>query len=219
MSSDGITAGVTLHAGITGVWRHAGIAGADPSCQYHRSCQYPQYLPCCRFGKRAIHIGVSDCLFAPLRIDDIKKTVENSIKRANSIGDWTRREVKLTTASLQKRVDELQKFDTILEHIEDGVIILDDKHKILLINAAARRTFGLWQDDSREAGVVGGLCQRERHEVECLVRRQTVYASDFTQVSSHALGSSDDAHVGNRAPPMASAGSPALRRRCANPSK
>ena len=98
--------------------------------------------------KRAIHIGVSDCLFAPLRIDEIKNTVENSIKRANRIGDWTRREVKLTTASLQRRVDELQKFDTILEHIEDGVIILDDQLKILLINAAARRTFGLWQDDN-----------------------------------------------------------------------
>lgn len=104
--------------------------------------------------KRAIHIGVSDCLFAPLRIDDIKKTVENSIRRANSIGDWTRREVKLTTASLQKRVDELQKFDTILEHIEDGVIILDDRHKILLINAAARRTFGLWQDDNVNGKIV-----------------------------------------------------------------
>ncbi|MGB8215220.1 MAG: ATP-binding protein [Anaerolineales bacterium] len=98
--------------------------------------------------KKALHIGVSDCLFAPLRIDDIKQTVENSIKRAHGIGDWTRREVKLTTASLQRRVDELQKVDTILEHIEDGVIILDDKLNILLINAAARRTFGLWQDDN-----------------------------------------------------------------------
>ncbi len=98
--------------------------------------------------KRAIHIGVSDCLFAPLKIDGIKNLVENSIRRANRIGDWTRREVKLTTASLQKRVDELQKFDTILEHIEDGVIILDDSLKILLINAAARRTFGIWQDDN-----------------------------------------------------------------------
>ena len=97
--------------------------------------------------KKALHIGVSDCLFAPLRIDDITQVVENGIKRANSIGDWTRREVKRTTASLQQRVDELQKFDTILEHIEDGVIILDKKSNLLLINAAARRTFGLWQDD------------------------------------------------------------------------
>jgi two-component system NtrC family sensor kinase len=45
-------------------------------------------------------------------------------------------------------VKELQKFDTILEHIEDGVIILDDQINILFINAAARRTFGLWQDDN-----------------------------------------------------------------------
>ena len=98
--------------------------------------------------KRAIHIGVSDCLFEPLSIDDIKKTVENSIKRANSIGDWTRRQTNQTTASLEKRVKELQKFDTILEHIEDGVIILDDQLNILFINAAARRTFGIWQDDN-----------------------------------------------------------------------
>ena len=98
--------------------------------------------------KKALHIGVSDCLFAPLRIDDIKQTVENSIKRANRIGDWTRREVKLTTASLQRRVDELQKLDTILEHIEDGVIILDNQLHLLLINAAARRAFGIWQDDN-----------------------------------------------------------------------
>jgi PAS domain S-box-containing protein len=98
--------------------------------------------------KKAIRVGVSDCLYAPLHIEDIMKTVENSIKRSDRIGDWNRREVKLTTASLQKRVDELQKLDTIVEHIEDGVIILDDQLNLLLINPAARREFGLWQDDS-----------------------------------------------------------------------
>ena len=97
--------------------------------------------------KMAMHVGISDCLFAPLRIDDIKAVVENSIRRANRIGDWTRREVKRTTASLQQRVDELQKFDTIVENIDDGVIILDKKLNILLVNSAARRAFGLWMDD------------------------------------------------------------------------
>jgi PAS domain S-box-containing protein len=97
--------------------------------------------------QKAIRIGVSDCLYAPLHIDGIMKTVENSIKRADRIGDWTRREVKRTTASLQQRVDELQKFDTIIEHIEDGVIIMDPLMNLLLINPAARRAFGLWQDD------------------------------------------------------------------------
>jgi two-component system, OmpR family, phosphate regulon sensor histidine kinase PhoR len=97
--------------------------------------------------KKAIHIGVSDCLSAPLHINDILQTVEHSIKRADRIGDWSRREVKRTTASLQHRVDELQKLDTIMEHIEDGVIILDGQTNLLLINPAARRSFGLWQDD------------------------------------------------------------------------
>jgi PAS domain S-box len=97
--------------------------------------------------KKAIHIGVSDCLYAPLHINEILQTVENSIKRADRIGDWSRREIRRTTASLQQRVDELQKLDTIVEHIEDGVILLDEKSNLLLINPAARRSFGLWQDD------------------------------------------------------------------------
>jgi PAS domain S-box-containing protein len=98
--------------------------------------------------KKAIHVGISGCLYAPLHIEEIMIAVENSIKRADRIGDWTRREVKRTTASLQQRVDELQKLDSIVEHIEDGVIILDEHSDILLINPAARRAFGLWQNDS-----------------------------------------------------------------------
>jgi PAS domain S-box-containing protein len=98
--------------------------------------------------KKAINIGVSDCLYAPLHIEEIMKTVENSIKRADRIGDWIRREVKRTTASLQQRVDELQKLDNVVEHIEDGVIIFDEQSNLLLINPAARRAFGLWHDDT-----------------------------------------------------------------------
>jgi PAS domain S-box-containing protein len=97
--------------------------------------------------KKAIHIGVSDCLYAPLHIEEIVRAVENSIKRADRIGDWTRREVKRTTATLQHRIEELQKLDTIVEHIEDGVIIVDEKSNILLINPAARRAFGIWKDE------------------------------------------------------------------------
>jgi PAS domain S-box-containing protein len=97
--------------------------------------------------KKALRVGVSDCLFAPLRIDDIRRAVKNSIRLANRLGDWTRREVRRTTHSLQQRVDELQKLDTVMMHIEDGVIILDNKSNLLSINPAARRAFGIWQDD------------------------------------------------------------------------
>ncbi|MFH1907613.1 MAG: ATP-binding protein [Chloroflexota bacterium] len=97
--------------------------------------------------KAALRVGISDTLNPPLRIDDIMRSVENSLKRAQRIGDWTRREVKRTTASLEKRVNELQKLETIFNHIEDGVIILGKDHRILLLNPAVRRAFALGQND------------------------------------------------------------------------
>jgi PAS domain S-box-containing protein len=107
--------------------------------------------------KRALSLGVSNCLYAPLKVDDIVRTVENSIKRADRIGDWTRREVKRTTAGLEQRVKELQKLDTIVENIADGVIIIDEKTNLLLINPAARRAFGIWQEDDVTAKPVTEL--------------------------------------------------------------
>jgi two-component system NtrC family sensor kinase len=98
--------------------------------------------------KKALRVGVSDVLSAPLRLDDILQAIENSKRRANRLGDWTRREVRRTTASLEQRVNELQKFDLILNNIEDGVIILDEQSKVLLINPAARRTFGIWKEEA-----------------------------------------------------------------------
>ncbi|MBN2388458.1 MAG: PAS domain-containing protein [Anaerolineales bacterium] len=97
--------------------------------------------------RQAMHCGVSDCLCPPLKIEDITTTVERSIKRAYRIGDWTRREVRRTTASLQNRVKELIKLETIINHIEDGVVILDENRYILMINPAARRAFGLRQEE------------------------------------------------------------------------
>lgn len=97
--------------------------------------------------KRALQIGVSDYLSPPLRIEKIMRAVEHSVRRANRLGDWTRREVRRTTASLQQRVEELQKFYLILNSIEDGVIILDSVQRILFVNAAARRAFGIWQEE------------------------------------------------------------------------
>jgi len=99
------------------------------------------------FIKDVLRVGVSDILTPPLRIDDIMRTVENSLKRAQRIGDWTRREVRRTTASLEKRVNELQKLETIFTHIEDGVMILDSDNRILLMNPIVRRAFGLGQKE------------------------------------------------------------------------
>jgi two-component system NtrC family sensor kinase len=58
--------------------------------------------------KRAIRAGLSDFLYPPLRIDDIVSLVKQNQKRAERMGDWVRREVRRTTASLEQRVDEME---------------------------------------------------------------------------------------------------------------
>jgi two-component system phosphate regulon sensor histidine kinase PhoR len=58
--------------------------------------------------KRALHIGLSDCLFPPLRINEITEAIRRSQMRAQHMGDWVRREVKHTTASLERRITELE---------------------------------------------------------------------------------------------------------------
>jgi signal transduction histidine kinase len=97
--------------------------------------------------KRVIKLGISDCLLPPLRQADITLAVESALKKAQRIGDWTRREVRRTIASLETRVNELLKLETILNHIEDGVIILDPNEQLLLVNPAARRAFTLGQEN------------------------------------------------------------------------
>src|SRR5574342_432533 len=53
--------------------------------------------------KEVVQAGLSGCLYPPLRNDDITGSVERSLQRARNLGDWLRREVKRTTASLERR--------------------------------------------------------------------------------------------------------------------
>ncbi len=57
--------------------------------------------------------GVSGYLHPPLRTDEIISTVQSSLQRARRLGDWVRREIKHTTASLEKRVSEMEVLLTI----------------------------------------------------------------------------------------------------------
>ncbi len=99
--------------------------------------------------RRALQIGLSGYLFPPLRIEDLQQTIERSLLRARQLGDWLRHEVKRTTASLEKRIEisetERRRYEVIFASIEDGVILIDTNGKIMMINPAAQRIFGLTQ--------------------------------------------------------------------------
>ncbi len=97
--------------------------------------------------KGIFRLGLSGYIFPPLKTDDIIDAVESSLRNAHRFGDWLRREVKRTTASLQKRAQiseaERLRLESVFNNIHDSVMILDEENKILLANPAMCRAFGL----------------------------------------------------------------------------
>jgi PAS domain S-box-containing protein len=97
--------------------------------------------------KGVFRLGLSGCLTPPLRTDDIVDAVESNLKNAHRVGDWLRREVHRTTASLQKRAQiseaEHARLEAVFNNIHDSVMILSPQHVIMLVNPAMCRTFGI----------------------------------------------------------------------------
>ncbi len=109
--------------------------------------------------KEVISAGLSGYLYPPLKTDDIVDSVKRSLARARHLGDWIRREVKKTTSSLEKRAEisesEKNRLESIIANIEDGVIVLDDRENILLMNRVARDAFSLDGADMTGKPVAG----------------------------------------------------------------
>jgi PAS domain S-box-containing protein len=104
--------------------------------------------------KSVLAAGMSGYLHPPLHTDDIVDVVRRSLARARHLGDWIRREVRHTTSSLEQkaRISEREKarLESIFSRIEDGVIVLDEAKRFILINHVAREAFGI--DDSDMTG-------------------------------------------------------------------
>jgi len=92
-------------------------------------------------------LGLSGYLSPPLKTDDIVEVVENSLKNAHRFGDWLRREVKRTTASLRKRAEsseaERSRLEMVFNNIHDSVMILDQDDIVLFVNPAMCHAFGI----------------------------------------------------------------------------
>lgn len=98
-------------------------------------------------AKSALKAGLSGYFYPPLKMEDIVNEVQRSLLRARKLGDWLRREVKRTTASLEEKAKiseaERIKLEAIFSNIQDGVIVVDDHQNILLANRMVREIFGL----------------------------------------------------------------------------
>ncbi len=97
--------------------------------------------------KGVFKLGLSGILAPPLTTDDIVDAVETCLKNAHRVGDWLRREVHRTTASLEKRAriseTERARLEAVFNNIHDCVMILNHQHAILLINPAMSHAFGV----------------------------------------------------------------------------
>jgi two-component system NtrC family sensor kinase len=97
--------------------------------------------------KGILRLGSSGCLTPPLKTDDIVDAVENSLKNAQRVGDWLRREVKRTTSSLQKRAElsesERVQLESVFNNIRDCVMILDQEKSVMLVNPAMCGTLNI----------------------------------------------------------------------------
>jgi two-component system NtrC family sensor kinase len=86
-------------------------------------------------------------LIPPLRTDDIVDAVDSCIKNAHRVGDWLRKEVNRTTASLQKRAQisesEYARLEAVFNNIHDSVMILNQKNNVTFVNPAMCRAFGI----------------------------------------------------------------------------
>lgn len=100
--------------------------------------------------KSAFKMGLMGYLYPPLKMGDIVDEVQRSLSRARGLGDWLRREVKRTTASLEQKANisetERVKLEAIISNIQDGVIVIDEHQSILMINQAVREIFNLGAD-------------------------------------------------------------------------
>ena len=94
----------------------------------------------------AMRLGIRDCLCSPLRVEEIVLKVESCLQRAKRIRDWIRKESNRRTEVLQLRLQEMEKLENVIEQIADGVIIMDRRWNIAMMNQSARREFGIWKD-------------------------------------------------------------------------
>ena len=106
--------------------------------------------------REALRSGVSAYLASPLKTDEIVDAVQSSLQRAKRMGDWVRQEVTHTTASLEKRVSELEvllaigrditgtfDLDRVLKNVVSAAVKLTNAEEgsLLLLDEASNELY------------------------------------------------------------------------------
>lgn len=143
--------------------------------------------------KGIFRLGLSGYLSPPLKTSEVTDAVENSLRNAHRVGDWLRREVTRSTASLKKRAQiseaERSRLKAVFDNIHDCVMIMDQENHILLANPAMCRALAL-----NEQKIVGKpvLDVITHPDLRALLTRP-----DYTDILQYHEVSFADGRVGN----------------------
>lgn len=100
--------------------------------------------PSAELLKLAIQAGVVDVLSFPLDAQAAAAAADRAADRKKLWESWLKRETGKLTGPLNRRLTEM---DAILRQVNDGVLVLDNRNRVIMVNQALRQNFGLGEFD------------------------------------------------------------------------
>lgn len=92
----------------------------------------------------AMQAGVVDVLALPLEPQVVLAAAGRALQRKKLWEGWLKSETGKITGPLTRRLSEME---AILRQVNDGVVVLDQGNRVLMVNQALRQTFGLGDED------------------------------------------------------------------------
>jgi PAS domain S-box-containing protein len=93
---------------------------------------------------RTLQEGAVDVLSVPLEAKAVVAAANRAVERKKLWESWLKRETGKITAPLTRRLSEME---AILRQVNDGVVVLDKRNRVLMANQALRQTFALGDED------------------------------------------------------------------------
>ena len=141
---------------------------------------------------QALQMGVIDFVAAPFDKYKILEATGRAFQHRKSMQGWMKKETGRLTGSLNKRLSEME---ALLKQINDGVLVLDDNKKIVLLNRALRKSFDLEDKDWQGYALSEAFDHREMQEL--LLDQEKYYGGGEIEAPDGKSYSMKISHVEN----------------------
>ncbi len=99
---------------------------------------------------QGMRIGIRDYIAPPHDAEVLLEAVERGLQQRKVNESWLAQEAKRQTSPLDRRLSELEE---ILKRVDDGVLLLDAQHRVVMVNETMRQAFAVEEEEVVGAGV------------------------------------------------------------------